>query len=68
MVSLVLVMTCCGFLGIVGTVFSARALSERADPERYQRYTRIAWVSNGVILGLLALFLTFIVVAVVSGM
>ncbi|WP_435112794.1 hypothetical protein [Nocardiopsis synnemataformans] len=67
-VSLVLVLTCCGFLGIVGTVFSALAISEKSDPDKYQRYTRVAWISNGVILALVALILTYIVIAVASDM
>ncbi|OOC57311.1 hypothetical protein NOSIN_19240 [Nocardiopsis sinuspersici] len=59
--SILLMVTCCGALGVVGTVFSSLALSERTDPERFRRYTRNAWIANGVVLGLMLVFVVFVV-------
>jgi len=53
-VSILLVVSCCGFLGVIGLVFSALSLSEKVDHEKARRQARYAWISNGVILGILA--------------
>lgn len=66
-VSIMLVMTCCGAPAVVGIVYSALALSEKTDPEKYRSHTRNAWISNGVFLGLLAVLLLLFVLLLVSG-
>jgi hypothetical protein len=53
-VSILLVVTCCGFLGVIGLVFSALSLTEKVDREKARRHLRYAWISNGVILAVMA--------------
>ncbi|MFD6950170.1 hypothetical protein A6A08_21875 [Nocardiopsis sp. TSRI0078] len=64
--SVLMVVTCCGALGIVGTVFSALALSERTNPEKFRRHTRNAWIANGVVLGLVLVLVGSLVVSEVT--
>ena len=53
-VSILLVVTCCGALGVVGLVFSALSMTEKTDPDKARRHLRYAWIANGVVLGILA--------------
>ena len=61
-VSILMVATCCGVLGVVGLVFSALAVTEKRDPEKIRRFTRNAWISNGVVLGLMLLCIVYVVI------
>lgn len=57
--AIILMVTCCGAVSVVGVIFSALALGEKYDAERAARYTRYAWTSNWIILGILL----FVIVA-----
>ncbi|WP_235005974.1 hypothetical protein [Nocardiopsis sp. JB363] len=59
--SILLVMSCYGFLSVIGLIFSIIAVSESLDQEKVSRFTRYAWIANGVVIGLLVLFFGFIV-------
>ncbi|WP_017599328.1 hypothetical protein [Nocardiopsis lucentensis] len=55
-VAIGMVSTCCNVFAIPGIVFSAIALSDQRDHERATRFTRYAWISNGVNVALVVLF------------
>ncbi|MYR32363.1 hypothetical protein GTW20_08790 [Nocardiopsis alba] len=61
-VSVLLVISCYGIFAAVGLIFSIMALSEQYDHEKVSRFTRYAWIANGVVIGLLVLFFVGIIV------
>lgn len=65
--SIILAVSCCNLVAIAGLVFSSLALSESHDHEKAERYTRYAWISNGVAIGVFvllgALFFTLVLAA-----
>lgn len=57
--SIILVVTCCGFLAAVGLVYAALALNEAQDHEKAARFTRNAWIANSVVIALMLAFGAF---------
>ncbi|QVQ54982.1 hypothetical protein J4H86_17440 [Spiractinospora alimapuensis] len=55
---------CCA-TNLVAVVFAAIALSKDNEPNEMARFTRYAWISNGIHLGLVALFVLFMVVMII---
>ena len=54
-VSLVTLILCGLLTNIVGLVFTVIAMSEKYDVERFRRFTKYAWVSNWIHIGLVGL-------------
>jgi len=65
-VSILLVVTCCGALGVVGLVFSALSMTERNDQEKARRHLRYAWIANGVVLGIMVVLACLAVFSIVA--
>lgn len=63
--SILLVISCYGLLAAVGLIFSIMAVSENFDQEKVSRFTRYAWIANGVVLGLLVLFFGFVITMII---
>lgn len=65
--SILLVMSCYATIGgIIGLIFSIIAVSENHDQEKVSRFTRYAWIANGVTIGLLVLFFIAVIVAIAT--
>ena len=68
--AIILMITCCGAVSVVGVVFSALALGEKYDSERAAKYTRYAWISNWINLGIVVFaivaYILIIVFAIAS--
>jgi hypothetical protein len=68
--AIILMVTCCGAVSVVGVVFSALALGEKYDAERAAKYTRYAWISNWINLGIVVFaivaYILIIVFAIAS--
>ncbi|WP_304452054.1 hypothetical protein [Nocardiopsis sp. YSL2] len=68
--AIILMVTCCGAVSVVGVVFSALALGEKYDYARAAKYTRYAWISNwinlGIVLFVIVAYVLFFVLAVAS--
>ncbi|MEU3309893.1 hypothetical protein [Nocardiopsis sp. NPDC006832] len=62
--SILLVISCYGIFAAIGLIFSIMAVSETVDQERVSRFTRYAWIANGVVIGLLVLFFGFIITVI----
>ena len=68
----VLTVVLCGLLtNIIGLVFSIIALFEKTDAEKFEKFTKYAWISNWIHIGLLILLvvvgIVFLVFAVAAG-
>ncbi|WP_053616659.1 hypothetical protein [Nocardiopsis sp. NRRL B-16309] len=63
--AILLMVTCCGLVSVVGVVFSALALGEKYDAERAAKYTRYAWISNWINLGIVLFAIVAYVLIVV---
>ncbi|MFE3459991.1 hypothetical protein ACFXKD_20795 [Nocardiopsis aegyptia] len=50
--AIILMVTCCGTVSVVGIVFAAMALGEKYDADVAAKYTRYAWTSNWISLGI----------------
>lgn len=59
--SILLVISCYGVFAAIGLIFSIMAISETVDQEKVSRFTRYAWIANGVVIGLLVLFFGFVI-------
>lgn len=62
--SILLVISCYGIFAAIGLIFSIMAVSETVDQEKVSRFTRYAWIANGVVIGLLVLFFGFIITVI----
>ncbi|GAB2508038.1 hypothetical protein [Nocardiopsis aegyptia] len=51
--AIILMVTCCGTVSVIGIVFAAMALGEKHDAEVAAKYTRYAWTSNWISLGII---------------
>lgn len=58
-----------GFLAcatnLVAIIFASIALSKDREPEEMRRFTRYAWISNGVHFGLIACLVIFFIVLII---
>ncbi|OLT29783.1 hypothetical protein BJF83_10095 [Nocardiopsis sp. CNR-923] len=63
--AIILMVTCCGAFSVIGVIFAALALGEKYDMEKQARYTRYAWVSNWINLGIVLLVALLYLVALV---
>lgn len=54
-VAIVSTVLCCAYTNIIGIVFAALALGKEDTPTEMDRFTRYAWISNGIHLGLAVL-------------
>lgn len=60
----ILMSVSCCVSSVVGIVFAAMAMGEKFDPERSERLTRYAWISNIVHFCVIGLFIVFIAVMI----
>ncbi|GLU47427.1 hypothetical protein [Nocardiopsis ansamitocini] len=56
-IAIIVTLSCFGFTNIIGIVFAAIALSKEQDPVEFEKYTRWAWLSNFIHIGILILLL-----------
>ncbi|WP_017592021.1 hypothetical protein [Nocardiopsis potens] len=54
-VSLITMLLCSMLTNAIGMVFAVIAMSEKHDVERFRRFTRYAWISNWIHIGLVGL-------------
>lgn len=60
-IAIIVTLSCCGFTNIIGIVFASVALSKEQEPEDFEKYTRWAWLSNFVHIGILVLIVVLFV-------